>query len=178
MINLIPPQLKKEKAIQKKIGYLSIGLISLLSLIAAATLLMYIYNQFALGTVVNLRSETEATKKGSEQYASVENKINQTNAKLKKLEGIDKKRVLWSNVLTELANTAPAQVQLKNVSFDQETGKVLLTGSAGNRMAIANFKDKLETSNYFKNVFFSSSSLNEATTDYSFSLTAELESIK
>lgn len=175
MINLIPPQLKRTYLIRKRINYFSSTVFSCLILsVLVFFLATYLNYNFKL-KLEKTQGRVETAKKESARFSDLEEKINQTNAKLIKIDSVDKTRVLWSVVLTELANCTPQDVRLQNLSLDQNSAKIALTGEAETRREIAKYKEKLESSQYFKNIVFISSALNEQKNNYSFSMTAELE---
>jgi len=75
---------------------------------------------------------------------------------------INKKRAIWSQILTELSASAPIDVQFDNLTSSVEKSpNFTLQGNTTTEREIIKFKEKLENSPFFKNVAFKSSSLNQ-----------------
>ncbi|MCX6813640.1 MAG: PilN domain-containing protein [Candidatus Azambacteria bacterium] len=174
-INLIPPELKKEKS-SRKIGHfassISITIIIVLAIIFAT---MYGQNYFLAQNIKKIDQKIADQDITLKKYADLEQKINESNQKLEQLKKINNDKIAWSVIIKDLSGRTPSKVSIKTVTAGSDNYKISLTGSAETRRDIAKFKEKMEESKYFKNVTFSSSSLNEESNDYSFSISTELE---
>jgi len=175
-INLIPPKLKKEKEFRKTSGIfiMFLNIIMVVLLIVTGTCLTA--NYFYTKDLNNIKSQIAEQQLVLSKYADLKKEVANVNAKLDKINNIDTTRILWSNIVAELGRCTPTEVQIK--TFSSKDNKISLTGSAATRRDIAKFKEKLEASKNFKNIVFTSSSLNETTNDYGFDLNCELEEIK
>lgn len=175
-INLIPPNLKKDKEFRKTSGiiFLFLNIIFLVLLIVTGTCISanYLYKK----DLSNIRNEISEQKMVLAKYSDLKKEVATINTTLDIINNIDATRILWSNVIAELGRCTPTEVQIK--SFTSKDNKITLTGVAATRRDIAKFKEKLESSKNFQNVVFTSSSLNESTNDYGFDLNCELEEIK
>lgn len=112
------------------------------------------------------------------RYKEPEDKIKNINSKLSQIESAKASKIIWSDILVELSKDTPSQVQIKTLSLNQTNNKVDLTGYAETRSDIAQFKEKLESSKYFKNVTFSSSIHNEQQANFSYNISCELKEAK
>lgn len=177
-INLLPPNIKKVKEYQKILSFISYFFACIFLILIFFTVIVYIADMSII-TDINKNSKEitsqEATLKSLEDISE---KVIVINSKLDKISQVDTNRVIWSNVLKDLANDTPKNLQIASLSLDKESSKIQLTGSAATRRDIASFKEKLEASKYFKNVTFSTSSHSVESDTFSFNLSAELESIK
>lgn len=174
-INLIPPKLKKEKEYKKIVGVCvsSLFVLFLVCLIVTATIMAD--NFFQSKDRISLNQKIDQQKRLIKTYSEIEAQINQTNQKLSNLDNLNNGRVLWSEVISELARSTPGAVQIKNLVSNAESKKLTMTGTAKERRDIAKFKEKLENSSAFTDVVFTSSSHNAETNDFSWSLSCELE---
>lgn len=177
-INLLPNELKQGKVLGKRIGHFNLYLILAIFLVLLLWLMADFYNAYLIEKMTAFDSESESIQGELRRYAEVENKIKNINTKLDKIDKADQTRVLWSNVLTELAKSAPALVSISSLSLESAKNSISLNGEAETRREIAKFKEKLESSSYFENVVFSTSTQNESRNNFSFSLSAVLEKIK
>lgn len=177
-INLLPPNLKKEKEYIKIFHALVVFFVSIFLILVLATASIFLAD-LEISSQSNKNndelSNQEATLKKLEP---VKSKVDIINSKLDKISQIDSTRAFWSNIIKDLANDTPQKVQIKTLSLDKTTNKIDFSGLALTRRDIAAFKEKLEASKYFMNVTFYTSSLDTQTENYSFNMSCELESIK
>ncbi len=103
--------------------------------------------------------------------------IKNANKKVSQIDDISKDRFVWSKVITEISTFTPKEVRIENMDLNQRTNSATLSGVATTLKDIALFKEKLEQSG-FQNVTFTSSSYNQGTNDYAFSLSVSLEGKK
>lgn len=177
-INLIPPQLKKEKQTRKISGLI----LTILSMITVVLLIvcafLFISNYWYGKDIKDIESKTEEQNDRIKKYADIEQKVTKANSKIEQLKKITQDKISWSLILQNLSSCTPTEVQIKTANASGIDYKIVLTGNAATRRDIARFKEKLEESIYFKNVVFSTSSLDTESNTYNFSLSAELESVQ
>jgi len=174
-INLIPPQLKADKATRKINHYVSLILMMILLIVLAITAVIYLQNYTLKSDARDLETKINERKGSLVKYTDLQKKIDSANAKLALLKDINTDKYLWSVIIKDLGASTPTVVSIKSLTIGGDTKAISLTGTAETRRDIAKFKEKMEQSKYFQNVVFPSSSLNGEASDYSFSLTAELE---
>ncbi|MEK9155889.1 MAG: PilN domain-containing protein [Patescibacteria group bacterium] len=177
-INLIPPELKRQNKTKRIVGSFCGGVVVLAFLIGLGALSLYGFNNTKKAQVKRIEEETSETEKRIIALSDVEKAINDLNAKLDKVDAVNKKKVYWSTIMAQLAYSTPKQLVIESVSFTGEQQAVSITGKAESRQEIAKFKDKLENSDYFKSVRFTTSSYSEQGGNYTFSLTAQLEKVQ
>lgn len=177
-INLLPPKLKQEKEF-KKISKTVVLFLSFLFLILIGfTASIYFADQQVKGKSRNDNDKISEEEASLLKLKPIETKVNIINSKLDKISQIDSKRAYWSVLIKDLAGDTPQKVQIKTLSADKNTNRIDITGSAQTRRDIAAFKEKLEASNYFKNVTFYTSSLETQSNEYTFTMSCELENLK
>ena len=175
-INLIPPKLKKEKEFRKTTGIFFVFLNMILIVLIIVTTTCLMANYFYKKDLKNIKNQINEQNLTLSKYGDLKKEVKTVNTKLDIINNIDATRVLWSNIIAELGRCTPVEVQIKTLS--SKDNKISLTGTAATRRDIAKFKEKLESSKNFKNVIFTSSSLNEQSNDYGFDLNCEIEEIK
>ena len=177
-INLIPPKIKKERASQRTYGSIVFGIVMLGLLIIVTTSIFLISNIVVNKEVADTQTRINDQEATIVKYKDLVNKINTTNDKLKILDSYDANKILWSIVLTNLASSTPEAVQLTNFTITQNGLKGSVNGAAATLRDTAKLREKMEDSKYFKNVSFTTSAYRDSTTDYSFTISFEIESIK
>lgn len=177
-INLLPPKLKKEKELKRFFNLAVISLSLIFIILLLFTGIIYSADLSTKNQISKTDSDILEQTVTLKKLSTTEQKVGVINSKLDKIGQIDSARVIWSNVIKDMANDTPQKVQIKTLSMNKETNKVELSGSAATRRDIAAFKDKIEESKYFKNVTFYTSSHSTETDSYSFNMSCELESIK
>lgn len=176
-INLIPPKLKKEKQYRKIIGIgFSFAMVVFLFLFITTGTLMAA-NYYYQSDLSKLKKQVDDQSQTIKKYTNLEKEVTSTNKKLEIINQIDSGRIIWSNIISEMAASTPTAVQIKQFSSGAE-GRITIIGVAETRRDIAKFKDKLESSKNFQNVVFDSSSLDQSLNNFSFNITCELEEIK
>lgn len=177
-INLIPPQLKKEKQIKRVANLCLFALEMILVVLIFVSIAIFLANYFCKKDISSVRARILDQEITIAKYKDLEDKTSETNQKLDKIDKAMKEKTIWSNIITDLANDTPQRLQIKTLSASKDTNKITLTGIAETRREIASFKEKLEKSNYFKNVTFYSSVYNNEGSNFSFNLSCELENYK
>jgi len=162
-INLLPPELKLKRIEVKR----NASLLSFCIVIVVIFAVIGIVAK-ALEQTVKTGLDTARNSIGTNTSELEENKNLQEialliNDRWKTTEKINKNRVIWSQVLQDLANSVPVDVQFENLSVNiEKSPNFILQGNTTTEREIIKFKEKLENSAYFKNVNFKSSSLGQS----------------
>jgi len=173
-INLLPPQIKREKRLRSTFKEAYFGFIAMFVLLVVLVLAFYAYDLIIVNQSRSFENSIADLNSSMPQYKETENRIIEINAKLSRIDAIAADRILWSAVLDEISRATPKNVQIKSLALNGDNKTVQLTGTALSRTEIALMKEKLESMEDFQNVTFSSSSYNSTTNDYGFSLSFEL----
>lgn len=173
-INLIPPKLKLHKELNTILGQVVFGLAVILIMLAIMSGALFIYNSSLQSDVKKTTERLAVQDKRLKDYSATEKLITNANKKLDKIDEVLSEKSAWSEQLTKISSYTPKNIQIKTMDLNIETNKNTISGIAVTRREIALFKERLEE-NGFKNVIFSSSTYNQGTDDYTFSLTFELE---
>ncbi len=164
-INLLPPELKLKKIQAKR----NASLMSVCLVIIIITVVLGIIARSAKATIethlgstqsdINQNNNTQEGNKNLEDMALL------INDRAQETTQVNKTRAIWSEVLQELSNDSPSDVQFESITADiTKSPNFTLTGNTSSQIEIIKFKDKLSASSFFKNVTFTNSSLNQSST--------------
>lgn len=173
-INLLPPQIKKEKQIAKALAQFSLVLAAILLLVSMTGAAFYAYNGYLDQFLRRTKDRIEEENTKIKTLKNVEESVKTINGKLSLLEAKENERLYFSSVLDRVSANTPKAIEIKSLNIIKESLGATITGSAISRTDIALMKEKMEASGYFKNVTFTSSTYTDATSSYSFSLTFEI----
>ncbi|MFA6493087.1 MAG: PilN domain-containing protein [Patescibacteria group bacterium] len=159
-INLLPPELKYQRIVAKR----NASLMTVCIVIIFIAIIIGVISKSLQSTVETYLSSTKNNiQKNSEsldRYQDLQNLAVFINDRWQTTQGIEKKHVYWSQVLQELSNSAPSDVQFESlVATTEKTPNFVLQGNTTTEREIIKFKEKLEATSFFKNVSFKSSSL-------------------
>lgn len=174
-INLIPPQIKAADRNRKIFSLVFSILLILVLMLIFAYAAVFALDYFAkdeLGKTNQTLAEEQAKLKN---LADIETEVNGINARLTKISGYQKDRILWSKVLTDLNNSTPEQLKLDNFSAGTKDKKLTISGAAETRRDIVKLQEKLGTLSYWTNLNFNSSTYSETEQMYSFTMTGDLK---
>lgn len=164
-INLLPSEIKiKIRQSKNNANVFSICLVSIL-IFGLITFALYELKNNYLSIV--LKSSQDDVKKANESLKSFDKLQDEAlfiNDRAKISTDIEAKKPVWSQILQDLINSAPTDVQFTNLTADSmKTPNFVLQGNTTSEREAIKFKDKLENSEFFKDVAFKSSSTTGAT---------------
>lgn len=159
-INLLPPQLKLRRIEAKR----NASLIGICIVITFAVIILAIIGRSTETTVKErlnaAKLDIEKSTNQIDESKDLENLALLINDRAGTTDKINQTRVIWSQVIQELANSVPTDVQFTNLVADTgKTPNFVLQGITTTEREIIKFKEKLENSSMFKNVTFKNSSL-------------------
>lgn len=176
-VNLIPPKLKAQKELTNILSQIIFGLAIVLLMLTIMAGALYVYSSSIQNDLRGNKETLEEQSKRLKGFLDIENLVKKSNKKLSAIDNVLTTRAAWSDVIVNISGFTPPNVQIKSMDLNSTSHTVTIQGVATTRKDIALFKEKLETSN-FKNVTFASSSYNQNTDDYTFSLSLALEDKK
>jgi|GEM_PF-1674986 len=176
-INLIPPQLKKERTSDTILNQIIFGFVILVILDLIFSAGLYAYDFFLMSAIQKQDGLIADQSRKAKGLKDIEAQVNQINHKVASAEDIVKKRPQWSQILSMISQATPKEVQIKTMEVSAISKVISVSGVALSREKIALFKEKLEREG-FSNVIFASSTFNESLNNYSYSLTFELGDAK
>ena len=163
-INLLPPQLKLQRIAAKRNASL-IGICIVIVILFLVTGI--VARSFESTVKANLDTTTSNVEKNTSQldeYSDLQDLAFNINDRAKTADEISKNRTMWSQILQELSNSAPGDVQFENlIANADKSPNFVLQGNTTTEREIIKFKDKLENSSVFNNVSFKTATLNDET---------------
>lgn len=159
-INLVPEEIK-DKIVQARYSanVFSICLV-VVFLVIVLGVLAYAANSMVLEPgLAGVKEDIAQNTQELAAYTALENKALFLNDRAKVAIEIEQKRPLWSQIIQGLINSVPQEVQFASITADTlKSPNFVLEGFAKDERDIISFKDKLEASEFFKNVAFKSAS--------------------
>jgi len=164
-INLLPPEIKKKIHQAKKTAdVFSICLIVFLVVIVGTFLLTAAKKQYFDPGLETNQQGIQKVMAELANYKQFETQALLLNERAQIATKIEEKRPVWSQIIQDLINSVPTTVQF--TSFQAGTDKspnFVLSGTTTSEREIIKFKEKLDESDFFKNVAFKSSSTTQQT---------------
>jgi len=180
-INLLPPEIKQERA-RAKLNTVII------------TICLYVFLLFLVGSIVlesanryfsfrlgQKQSEIRNIESEIAKLKDVDDAAKNLNSTLSLIDSIESSRIVWSNILREMAIDSPGKLKLTSVSIDvSKSPNFNITGEADSPREAAKFREKLEDSSNFANTNFISTTRadNQGRIYYIFSIAMDLEKKK
>lgn len=178
-INLLPPAIKlKIKKYKQSANILSICLVVVIVTLVTGGLLQVYRSGILQAGLENEKSKLETLNNKLKDYNNVQQKAVFINDRAELATSTQKNKPAWSQIIQDLINAVPSNVQVTSLSSDlTKNPNFLLQGLTDSERDAIKFKDKLESSTYFKDVSFKSSSKSsdEAESKLNFSLEFNLE---
>lgn len=180
-INLLPHDIKqKVKKSKHSANIFSICLIIVITLSVGAILLNTYKKDLLQSQLESYKQDIAKNNKSLENFADLQKKALFLNDRVKLAASIENIRPSWSLIVQDLINSVPSNVRFVSLTADlSKSPNFVLQGAAFSERDAIKFKDKLESSKYFKDVAFKSaaaSTSKENTSELNFSLEFNLES--
>lgn len=175
MINLIPPQLKREKKVRTIFQHILMMLFGLAIMLGIFNAALFAYNSYLLTTQHSLQKKIDESNDDLKKYKGLEAEVKSVNSKLSLIDTALGLRTDVNELFFLITKATPSTIQFKSYAFNQDKKTISLSGTADNRTDIANFKEEIEKNPVFKTVTFSTSSYNTANSKYNFTLTIEMK---
>ncbi len=174
ILNLIPPKIKREQYIKKIAGivFSSLFVVTLILLIVFGAL--YGINYYLSDALANSKQELSEAETKVTSLKSVEDNVNNINAKIKKIDDLKSENINWEILINDLNSSIPDQVRVDSLSIDWENQTVSLSGIGETRREIVKLQEKLNASDYFENLSFATSAYSSSYQAYSFSMLGEV----
>jgi Tfp pilus assembly protein PilN len=159
-INLLPPENKlKIKQAKQSANIFSICLVAVIILVVLGFILKTLKNDLLGPDLENIQKQIEAQKTELSSYNELENQALLVNDRGKLSSQIESQKASWSQILQDLINDVPTNVQVTTLTADlAKSPNFVLQGTTDSDRDAIKFKDKLENSAFFKDVSFKSSS--------------------
>jgi len=179
-INLLPPENKlKVKQAKQSANIFSICLVVVILLGVSSFILKALKNDLLQPELDNTQKQIETQKAQLSSYNDLENKALLINDRGQLASQVGSQKAYWSQILQDLVNDVPTNVQVSSLTADlSKSPNFVLQGVTDSDRDAIKFKDKLESSSFFKDVNFKSSTTSQDQTSsqkLTFSLEFNLE---
>jgi len=164
MINLLPPEEKRDLLAENKRRTILILLVLVLFFLSVLVLILFSVKTYLQIEAISQKALLLETEKKPQQpeVQGFQEKVNLINQNLTKLSNFYKQKIYFSDILERVSQILPTQIYLNNFSATLSTAekeptiKIALSGFAVNRDVLLEFKQNLEKESDFKNFNFSS----------------------
>ncbi|OGD57141.1 hypothetical protein A2V71_01760 [Candidatus Berkelbacteria bacterium RBG_13_40_8] len=112
----------------------------------------------------NIKTEIDQANTGLSSYEKLEEEALFLNDRAKLAKELESQKAYWSQILQDLINSVPQEVQVTNLTADlSKTPNFVLQGNTNSEREVIKFKEKLDKSDFFKDVAFKSATTDEGT---------------
>ena len=150
-INLLPQQQRERFRHQKLNTYLISWAIILLIFGLGLLALVFFLKTGLAAQSKSLANQIQTVQKELDKKADVKAKVEAFNQIVNVASSLEKSQIIWSKVMTDLANSTPADVQLTQTKLGA-SGGFTLSGRAASLRSVMKFKEKIEKLNYLSQV--------------------------
>jgi len=174
IINLIPPKNKKKQYVKKvaNIVFSSLFVVTLILLITFSAL--YGINYYLEDALKNSKQELIEAEAKIANLKSVEEDVDNINAKIEKIDNLKSASINWKTIINDFNSSVPDQIRVDSLSIDWENQIISISGIGESRREIVKLQEKLNASEYFDGLSFSTSAYSNSHQAYSFSMTGEV----
>lgn len=160
-INLLPPEIKaKIKQKKQTANVFSICLVIVIISAVFSILFRSFQETIFKSRLDTLQSEIQKSNTDLENYGDLEKEAAFLYNRNQLAAQIQKDNPNWAVILTDLVNSVPGDVQVTSLDIDlSKTPNFVLQAITTNEREAIKFKEKLETSNYFRDVAFKSATI-------------------
>lgn len=154
MINLIPPQARKNVKIEYWTRVVSVWFLLL-------TFAVFISGTLLVPSLISINSQLsingsiyQVANDQNNVYEDLEKSVSRANSVAQRLVSLDNE-TSFTQLIFDLESVTGSLVEIKSVSFERTEGKVeaiKVTGSAVSRSALVEFRDALESHETFGSV--------------------------
>jgi Tfp pilus assembly protein PilN len=162
-INIKPTHLKKPK--KESSAFLITICIILIAFIGIVSGILYILNIQLNAKISDVKKQNLDLKTENSSMFELDRKIRKFDKRLNEIETLEKQRISYSDLLKAIATKTPADVQITNLSLNQEKDKEqTISGVASSNRSAMLFRSELEKINYFNNVDLEATTLRDDNT--------------
>ena len=179
MINLLPPQYKKELLEEEKYRLVLISGVLISIFLISLILVLFSIRNYLWGEVESAKILTDSEEKyfQTSEMKTLQGKIILANQNISKLNSFYQSQSSLVEIIQKISQTLPSEAYLTAFSFEKSTSQISLSGFALTREVLFEFKKNLEEKKEFKEIYFPPSSWIEPE-NIDFSLTLKVISPK
>jgi len=162
MINLLPPQEKKQLALEERFKLSVILGIVIISSLISFILILFALRFYFVGQLEIQSIFLDEKISANPQVAELEQDIKNSNKIITDFDSFYDKQYDLTGILSEIIKTVPPEINFNSLSFQpikegQYKAKFSISGLSSTRESLLEFKKRLEENESFKEVSFPSS---------------------
>jgi len=150
-LNMVSAEQKKEIRLRHIYGFVKTINLTLIIITIAIAIILLAAKIILQSKFNDTISQTTLVTKTNQSY---NNNIREINNKLNFIAKIQTEFIPWSNLIKNLAEITPADIDFYYVKLDSLEQTIKINGRAGLRSSLLNFKEKMEATAYFKEIKF------------------------
>lgn len=152
MINLLPPQYKKELALQETFRLLLVLAVSFLIFLVCFILMLSVVRIYVKGQIQSEKFLLELPQKDLKASKDRSQELKQANADFATLLNFYKKRLSPTTTFEHISADLPLDVSLASLSIS--SSGIVLEGFAPTRELLLTFRGNLQGDSFFQNIDF------------------------
>ncbi|MBL7150149.1 MAG: PilN domain-containing protein [Candidatus Pacebacteria bacterium] len=155
MINLLPPQQKRDLLREERFKLILIlGILLLIFLILFSLILLSI-KIYISGQAESQKSLANLGEKELPQFNALKEKLNSINQDLSKVDSFYEGQFHLTEFLERISKITPEGIYLKSFSYQKDTSQITFSGFSPTVEVLVDFKENLEKQENFKEIRFS-----------------------
>lgn len=160
-INLLPPEIKAKINRKKQAANIfSICLVVVIIIIVVSAIFNVFQETIFKSRLDGLQNDIKKSESDLANYKDIEKQAAFLNNRSQLATQIEQDKPNWSVILLDLINSVPSNVKTDSLSVDlTKTPNFVLEAVTTNEREAIKFKEKLESSKFFKDVAFKSASI-------------------
>jgi len=155
MINLLPPQQKRELLGEERFKLILILVILFLVFLILFSLILLSIKIYISGQAESQKILASLEEKELPQFKTLKEKLNLINQNLSKIDSFYQGQFSLTEFLERISEITPEGIYFKSFSYQENTSQITLSGFSPTVEVLVNFKENLEKQENFKEIRFS-----------------------
>ena len=155
MINLLPPQQKRDLLGEERFKLILILGILLLVFLILLSLILLSIKIYISGQVEYQKILANLGEKELPQFNALKEKLNSIDKDLSKIDSFYQGQFNLTEFLERISKITPEGIYLKSFSYQKGTSQIILSGFSPTVEVLVDFKENLEKQENFKEIRFS-----------------------
>jgi Tfp pilus assembly protein PilN len=180
MINLIHPETKEKRLLNKKFSKLAVFFIAIALLALSTWGTLYFAREQLNQKMSELETQISTVNAKVLKFRELEKKLNLTNNRLDQVLALTNSRQSWSKNIMALANDTPSNIKINSLSVSQVTDKsggyqFVIAATAKTLDDIEVFRKTLDESGSFTGSTFQTATYSPDTGTFTFNMISKLK---
>lgn len=154
MINLLPPQQKRDLLGEERFKLILILGILLLVFLILLSLILLSIKIYISGQAESQKILANLGEKELPQFKALKEKLNSINQDLSKVDSFYQGQFYLTEFLERISNITPEGIYLKSFSYQKGTSQITFSGFSPTVEVLVDFKENLEKQKDFKEIRF------------------------